>query len=413
MSKSPFHVALLAAVGALVPLWACSSEPSDDSEGGVGGTSAGKAGAAATGGVAGSGQGGSATGAQGGTGPTGSAGKAGSSAGLGGGGGTGPTGSGGTGTGGSGGTGAGGTAAGGTGAGGTGPTGTGGSSSGGSSSAGSAGVSAGGSAGSSAGSAGTGNGGGGGGGMAQPSAGCGKGGRPNGGVVTVTNDHIYTFPASYDGSKPFPLLIGMHAAGNPIDQIRNLTNGSDFETNYVRAFPKSAGNEWNYNNDRNKVFGMFDDLLENYCIDESRIFATGHSSGAQMIVQILTHADTAERIPFKAIAPVAASNYGAIQRAVPVMYIQGENDNVRMSDGADVVARFTAANSCDAGTMPYSGASGCSSSGTMVNPGCVVYQGCDEPTIWCSHNDPQYSNTNHGWPCFATRAMYDFFTDLP
>jgi polyhydroxybutyrate depolymerase len=35
------------------------------------------------------------------------------------------------------------------------------------------------------------------------------------------------------------------------------------------------------------------------------------------------------------------------------------------------------------------------------------------PTVWCSHNDPAYSNTNHGWPCFGTRAIYDFFTGLP
>jgi poly(3-hydroxybutyrate) depolymerase len=341
-----------------------------------------------------------------GTGGGGSAGRSGAAGtgGLAGAGGSNASGSGGTlaaGAGGSGGAG-GVAAAGGTGAGGA----------AGSASAGTAGggAGAGASSGGAAGNAGTG---GSGSGTAQPSAGCGKGGRPANGVVTVTNDHIYTFPATYDGEKPFPLFIGMHAAGNPIDQIRNLTNGSELETNYVRAFPKSAGNEWNYQNDLNKVVGMYEDLIENYCIDENRIFSAGHSSGAQMIVQILTHADAAERIPFKAVAPVAASNYGAITRPVAVMYIQGKNDNQRNSDGAEVVARFTAANSCSTMTMPYAGVAGCSSSGTTVNPGCVVYQDCDEPTVWCSHNDPQYSNTNHGWPCFATDAIYDFFEAQP
>ncbi len=125
---------------------------------------------------------------------------------------------------------------------------------------------------------------------AVPSAGCGKSGRPSGGRVMVTNDHIYDFPTSYDGTKPFPLLIGFHAAGNPIDQIEGLTNGSAFETNYVRAFPKSAGNEWVYNTDlASKAYKTYDDLMANYCIDKSRVFATGHSSGAQMIVQILVH----------------------------------------------------------------------------------------------------------------------------
>jgi len=248
---------------------------------------------------------------------------------------------------------------------------------------------------------------------ATPSDGCGNGGRPSGGVVTVSNDHIYTFPASYDGSNPFPLFIGFHAAGNPIDQIQDLTDGSDLETNYVRAFPKSAGNEWNYNNDIDKVLRVYDELLSTYCIDTSRIFAAGHSSGAQMIVQMLTRSDIAIQMNFKAVAPVAASNYGAIMKPTAVMYIQGAMDSVRNSDGADVVTRFTTANGCMASTMPYSGVASCTSSGTMVDPGCVSYQGCTLPTIWCSHDDPQYSNTNHGWPCFATDAMAAFFAGLP
>ena len=247
-----------------------------------------------------------------------------------------------------------------------------------------------------------------------PSAGCAKmTPRPSGGKVTVANDHIYDFPASYDGIKPFPLLMGFHAAGNPIDQIEGLTNNTDFATNYVRAFPKSAGNEWVYNTDLTpKVYKAYDDLMANYCIDTSRVFATGHSSGAQMITQILTHSDAAAHMKFKAVAPVASSNYGAIVVPIPVMYIQGKMDTVRMSDGADVVARFRTANMCMTTSMPYSQVAGCSSSGTTVNPGCIIYDGCSVPTIWCSHNDPQYSGTSHGVPCFGMKAAYDFFGSL-
>ncbi len=177
--------------------------------------------------------------------------------------------------------------------------------------------------------------------------------------MTVTNDHIYDFPASYDGTKPFPLLIGFHAAGNPIDQIEGMTNNTDFATNYVRAFPKSAGNEWVYNTDlASKAYKVYDDLMANYCIDTSRVFATGHSSGAQMIVQILTHSDAAKHMNFKAVAPVAASDYGAITVPIPVMYIQGKMDNVRGNDGAATVARFRTANMCTTTSMPYSAGGG-------------------------------------------------------
>ncbi len=248
---------------------------------------------------------------------------------------------------------------------------------------------------------------------AKPSAGCGKSGRPSGGSVTVANHHIYTFPSSYDGTKPFPLLMGFHAAGNPIDQIRTLTNGSDFEKNYVRAFGKSAGSAWVYGTDIAKVIAIYDELMSNYCIDTSRVFATGHSSGAQMIVQILTKASDASHFGFKAVAPVAASNYGAIAAPIPVLYIQGAKDSERSSNGADVVAQFTKVNQCSTTTQAYTGAPACTSSGTNVNAGCVSYQGCAKPTIWCSHNDPAYSGTSHGVPCFAVRTMVDFFEGLP
>jgi hypothetical protein len=91
------------------------------------------------------------------------------------------------------------------------------------------------------------------------------------------------------------------------------------------------------------------------------------------------------------------------------MYIQGKMDSVRNSDGADVVARFRTANMCMTTSMTYSPVMGCMSGSTSVNPGCIIYDGCSVPTIWCSHNDPQYSGTSHGVPCFAMKAAYDFF----
>jgi poly(3-hydroxybutyrate) depolymerase len=249
----------------------------------------------------------------------------------------------------------------------------------------------------------------------NPSRGCGKSGRPEGGKVTVDGDHIYTFPDSYDGKTPLPLLMGFHACGNPIDQFINLTRGSAFETEYVRAVGRSSdgGGCWNYNSDIAKVLRIYDDLMESYCIDMDRVFATGHSSGAQMIVQILAHKSDAEHLNFKAVAPVAASDYGALQVPTPVMYIQGQNDTVRGGDGASTVARFRTANGCEMSSTPYSQVMGCQSSGKTVNPGCISYSGCSEPTIWCSHDDPSYSNTSHGVPCFAIKAMYDFFTGMP
>jgi len=180
------------------------------------------------------------------------------------------------------------------------------------------------------------------------------------------------------------------------------------------VFPKSAGSGWVFNTDSSRIDAIFDDVLENYCVDTSRVFVTGHSSGAQMAVQMLCAGDTR----FKAAAPVAASKYCNEVDPIPVMYIQGQMDAQRGNgNGIDVVNVFVASNSCSQSTMPFA-VTGCNSTFDQqaVTPGCVSYDGCSEPTIWCSHNDNGYNNTDgrqHGWPCFASRAMADFFESLP
>ena len=269
-------------------------------------------------------------------------------------------------------------------------------------------------------SAGSGSGGAAGSGSAKPSAGCGKAGRPAGGEVSVPNDRIYDFPATYDGKKPMPLVIALHGANNSNTILQMLSNGSRLETNFVRAFPKSNGSAWSFSGgtgaDSQRISSIYDELLANYCIDTSRVFLTGHSSGAQMGVQMACVSGGDPR--FKAIAPVAASKYCDKLTPVPVLYIQGMMDAQRGgSNGQNVVDVFTSSNTCTAQTMPDTAVPGCNSSFDQkpVIPGCITYQGCTKPTIWCSHNDNGYNLTDgheHGWPCFASNAIADFFLGL-
>jgi poly(3-hydroxybutyrate) depolymerase len=251
--------------------------------------------------------------------------------------------------------------------------------------------------------------------------GCGKAGRPPNGEVSIPNDRIYDFPESYDGKVPMPLVIALHGANNPNTILQTLSKGSRLESKFVRAFPKSNIAYWQYSNgtgaDSKRISAIYDDLLANYCIDTSRVFLTGHSSGAQMAVQMACATGGDKR--FKALAPVAASKYCSSLSPVPVLYIQGMMDAQRNnSSGKDVVDVFVASNTCTAQTMPYPAIAGCNSSfdNKPVNPGCVAYQGCSKTTVWCSHNDNGYNDTDgkmHGWPCFASNAIADFFLSLP
>jgi poly(3-hydroxybutyrate) depolymerase len=253
------------------------------------------------------------------------------------------------------------------------------------------------------------------GGTAMPSPGCLKvTARPQGGTVTQS-DRIYSFPAAYDGKTPMPLLLGLHAAGNPNTQLQNLTKGSKLETEFVRIFPKSAGSAWVYDTDVAKLNGVLDEVLSTYCVDTSRMFATGHSSGAQMVVQMLCKGEKR----FKAVAPVAASKYCSSFAPVPALYIQGMMDAQRGGgNGMDVVTMFTTSNGCSTQTMAKPDVQPCTSTfdHMQVTPGCVTYQGCKASTIWCSHNDNGYNNSDgrqHGWPCFASAAIAEFFLGQP
>ncbi|MEO7035356.1 MAG: hypothetical protein ABI548_15635 [Polyangiaceae bacterium] len=243
--------------------------------------------------------------------------------------------------------------------------------------------------------------------------------RPAGGSVEVATTSLHLFPASYDGTKPFPLLIALHACGNPNTEFVGLTKGTGFETDYVRTFPNTpdSGQCWSsYTGDVARILSQYDDLTNNYCIDLNRVFAIAHSSGAQMLVNILSHKTDAQHLKLKAVSPVAADPF-KVALPMPVLYIDGKMDNQRSANSAtDAVADFRAANMCMTTSKPYAPVMPCTSTDSghpMVDPGCITYDGCSVPTIWCSHNDPSYSGTEHGVPCFAIKSMYDFFATLP
>jgi poly(3-hydroxybutyrate) depolymerase len=304
-------------------------------------------------------------------------------------------------------------------------------------SAGTAGVSGGGAGGAVGGNAGAGgkdNGGGAGGGAGagagggstKASAGCSKGAaRPASGSVSTASYYL-TFPESYDGKAPVPVLIGFHGCGSvnrgtdlaSTEYVRQ-TRGTPFETEYVVAVPisKSTGGCWTYNDDMPRIKAMYDDMVANYCVDQNHVFATGHSSGADLIGQIqnTNHTADAQYIGFKGVAPVAGA-LQTIAAPIAVMYIQGTMDAERNnSDGENVVQRFTSANMCMSTYAAYPEVMGCKSKFDQadVDPGCRLYDGCTAKTVWCRHNDKDYSGTMHGIPCFAMKSMHDFFQSLP
>lgn len=249
---------------------------------------------------------------------------------------------------------------------------------------------------------------------AVPSAGCGQGpGNP--GDLTIGNSLVFV-PNGYDGSSPLPLVFGFHGAGRTNEDQRLVDSRTDngvLEENYIVAYMKSAGNGWDLNTDRPRFEANRQEILSQLCVDTSHIFAFGHSSGAQFITQMLGTGDP----EFAGVSVVASSRYGnPAWEPVPTLVIHGLNDNQRGgdADGAQDLTQYVESNGCTNQTQPHVAAT-CNSIDTgnpAVNAGCVEYMGCNASTVFCNHDDPNYSGTNHGWPCFANDEIFDFFQAL-
>jgi len=257
------------------------------------------------------------------------------------------------------------------------------------------------------------------------SVGCGKGGRPAGGKVYKAGESWLLFPEKYDGNTPLPVVFGFHGCGasNFGDANRtefyDLTRNTGFEDNYVIAIPLAiSGSCMDQSGDMDRAKNLYTELVENYCVDTARVFGTGHSYGSGFLMGMTGNQADFDHFNWKALAPVSGWKINNQSILVPTMYIQGILDSERKvngqpSDGADVVAKIVEVNECSATTTPYA-VDACNSNhdGDPVDAGCREYSTCGERTIWCRHDDSDYSGTYHGMPCFYKQAVYDFFESL-
>jgi len=275
----------------------------------------------------------------------------------------------------------------------------------------------------SGGSAGSVVGGGGGGGKAPavPSTGCGKASPQTGSSsspLTVSGHQYYVkLPTGYDASKPYPVMMMFNPTGNPLSWAEQ---NAGFETtgpkeNWIRAYPTMANNSSGWQPSDVSFFQPFyDAVLANYCVDKSRVFAGGESSGGDFAS--ILGCEYGDKI--RATAPGATKAVNGYGLDVPVkrpckgevtaVVIHGKNDNVvGPANGPKTRDFYAALNHCGTTTTPVQGYTD-----TLSN--CVMYQGCDAgfPVYWCNHTDPNYSNTNHGWPAFANKFLYSLFSGI-
>lgn len=252
----------------------------------------------------------------------------------------------------------------------------------------------------------------------NPSAGCGKA-TPSTGTssapLMVSNHKYYVkLPTGFDNSKPFPVLFMFNPTGNPItwaEQNAGYENNGA-KTGAIRVYPDPASEASGWGaSDVPFFMPLYDAITNNFCVDKARVFAAGESSGGDFSGII----GCEYAAVLRAVVPCSTKNVSqypldATKRTctgkVTAIVMQGKNDNVVGPDNGPKMRDFyRTINHCGTTTVPVQGYTD-----TLSN--CLQYQGCDDgfPVYWCNHTDPNYSNTNHGWPAFAANMTWGVFS---
>ncbi|SHM55694.1 Por secretion system C-terminal sorting domain-containing protein [Fibrobacter sp. UWR3] len=164
----------------------------------------------------------------------------------------------------------------------------------------------------------------------RPSKGCGKnstlqstgsvenGKKYNLNVGGKNRTFFITLPKNYDNNKPHKLLIANHCMGSKAEDFVHHSPDYDHPTPYYGQqvldkngdyiFVAPQGNDngtWNGKEDHQFVDEMITAMFDNYCVDTTRVFATGFSFGA-MFTNSLAQ-DLQERL--RAVAVYATADY--------------------------------------------------------------------------------------------------------
>ncbi|PWJ34586.1 T9SS type A sorting domain-containing protein [Fibrobacter succinogenes] len=241
-----------------------------------------------------------------------------------------------------------------------------------------------------------------------------------------------TLPNNYDNTKPHKLLIANHCMGSKAEDFVHHNPDYDHPTPYYGQqkldkngdyiFVAPQGNDngtWNGKEDHQFVDEMITTMFDNYCVDTTRVFATGFSFGA-MFTNSLAQ-DLQERLRAVAVYATADYNiwlpsagtgrYDAKNLPIAWMGVHGKRDGVcnydraktsalprilKRNGKADANGNFTDASSEK--PQEFNGTAGHL---------CYDFKNVDErfPVKWCSWNgehqwtahDGSNTGTGQGW----------------
>ena len=227
---------------------------------------------------------------------------------------------------------------------------------------------------------------------------------------------IVHLPNGYSGAGRVPLVLNMHGSGSTAAEQEAFTgmdataDAEGFIVAYPQALlPDRSGFDWNVPgvsrigdrpvpkdaaNDVDFLTRLVGILEQRYCIDPSRVYATGFSGGARISSQLACDASNT----FAAVAPVSGLRHPTpcpATRPVPIIALHGTADPVDPYGGHGQ-AYWTY--SVPQAAADWARQDRCSPSGTShVGAGftLVVYDGCGDGSAVELYS---ITGEGHEWP---------------
>jgi polyhydroxybutyrate depolymerase len=250
-----------------------------------------------------------------------------------------------------------------------------------------------------------------GGSLGEATSGCGRAPAFESGVHELevgglTRTFIVDVPDDYSEDQPYPVVFGFHGRDFSAAEFRgaaygNLPSAAGDEAVLVHPDATNAG-AWELESEVDIEYfdALLDALTRGLCLDGSRVFATGHSSGGYFTNRLGCERGDVLR----GIAPVAGGipagtgeESRTCQRPVSAWIAHGEQDEtVPFVNGEESLEYWLGRDDCDA------------ASAEAVSPDpCVAYACAGDLSVhWCAHAD------GHDWPDFAASAIWRFFQSL-
>jgi poly(3-hydroxybutyrate) depolymerase len=214
----------------------------------------------------------------------------------------------------------------------------------------------------------------------------------------IEREYFVRLPEGYDPLKPYRLMFTFPGCTGKGDGAVPLFNAPGADAIFVG--PSPDGDCFVYGLDSKDV-AFFDEMLKvveaNYCVDQNRIFTSGHSSGSWLSNVLGCQRSNILRAQGNISGALPGLDMSkCLTQSIAGMLIHDQDDPENdVAGGIEARDRLLKLNGCGTETKP------------IAPEPCVAYQGgkTGYPVIWCQTQGEGHSRQDS----LTVPALYDFF----